>query len=86
MQPQIAVTLALAEGKSTVTESIFENRFLYVEELKKMGADITVEDRVATILDRKNYREQPFMPWIYVPAPLWFWQALPQRESLCWKI
>ena len=50
MQPQIAVTLALAEGKSTVTESIFENRFLYVEELKKMGADITVEDRVATIL------------------------------------
>ena len=49
MQPQIAVTLALAEGKSTVTESIFENRFLYVEELKKMGADITVKNRVATI-------------------------------------
>ena len=54
MQPQIAVTLALAEGKSTVTESIFENRFLYVEELKKMGADITVEDRVATILGKEK--------------------------------
>jgi len=54
MQPQIAVTLALAEGKSTVTESIFENRFLYVEELKKMGADITVEDRVATILGQEK--------------------------------
>ena len=54
MQPQIAVTLALAEGKSTVTESIFENRFLYVEELKKMGADITGEDRVATILGKEK--------------------------------
>ena len=54
MQPQIAVTLALAEGKSTVTESIFENRFSYVEELKKMGADITVEDRVATILGQEK--------------------------------
>ena len=54
MQPQIAVTLALAEGKSTVTESIFENRLLYVEELKKMGADITVEDRVATILGKEK--------------------------------
>lgn len=56
MQPQIAVTLALAEGKSTVTESIFENRFLYVEELKKMGTDITVEDRVATILGQEKLR------------------------------
>ena len=56
MQPQIAVTLALAEGKSTVTESIFENRFLDVEELKKMGADITVEDRVATILGQEKLR------------------------------
>ena len=56
MQPQIAVTLALSEGKSTVTESIFENRFLYVEELKKMGADITVEDRVATILGQEKLR------------------------------
>ena len=54
MQPQIAVTLALAEGKSSVTESIFENRFLYVEELKKMGADISVVDRVATILGKEK--------------------------------
>ena len=54
MQPQISVTLALASGNSVVTESIFENRFLYVEELKKMGADITVEDRVATILGQEK--------------------------------
>ena len=40
MQPQIAVTLALAEGTSIVTESIFENRFKYADELSRMGANI----------------------------------------------
>ena len=49
MQPQIAVTLALAEGASIVTESIFENRFKYVEELRRMGAEIRVERNVAVI-------------------------------------
>lgn len=49
MQPQIAVTLALAEGASIVTESIFENRFKYVEELRRMGAEVRVERNVAVI-------------------------------------
>ena len=49
MQPQIAVTLALAEGTSIVTESIFENRFKYVDELARMGANIKVEGNVAII-------------------------------------
>jgi len=49
MQPQIAVTLALAQGASMVTESIFENRFKYVDELTKMGADIKVEGNTAFI-------------------------------------
>ena len=49
MQPQIAVTLALAEGTSIVTESIFENRFRYVDELARMGASIKVEGNVAVI-------------------------------------
>ena len=39
MQPQISVTLALAKGTSIVTESIFENRFKYVDELARMGAN-----------------------------------------------
>lgn len=43
MQPQISVVLALAEGSSMVTESIFENRFKYVDELGRMGAKIKVE-------------------------------------------
>ncbi|MEE1100837.1 MAG: UDP-N-acetylglucosamine 1-carboxyvinyltransferase [Agathobacter sp.] len=49
MQPQMAVLLAIADGTSTVTESIFENRFKYVDELTRMGADIKVEGNIAII-------------------------------------
>ena len=49
MQPQIAVALALAKGASMVTESIFENRFKYVDELNRMGAKIKVEGNTAYI-------------------------------------
>ena len=49
MQPQMTVTLALAEGTSMVTESIFENRFKYVDELARMGSNIKVEGNVAVI-------------------------------------
>ena len=49
MQPQMAVTLALANGTSMVTESIFENRFKYVDELARMGSHIKVEGNVAVI-------------------------------------
>ena len=49
MQPQIGVALALARGTSLVTESIFENRFKYVDELMRMGADIKVEGNTAVI-------------------------------------
>ena len=49
MQPQIGVTLALAHGTSIVTESIFENRFKYVDELARMGANIKVEGNTAII-------------------------------------
>ncbi len=49
MQPQMAVLLALSEGTSTITESIFENRFKYVDELNRMGSDIKVEGNTAII-------------------------------------
>ncbi len=49
MQPQMTVTLALAKGTSVVTESIFENRFRYVDELSRMGANVKVEGNVAVI-------------------------------------
>ncbi len=49
MQPQIAAVLTLANGTSTVTESIFENRFKYADELNRMGATIKVEGNTAII-------------------------------------
>ena len=49
MQPQITVALGLSRGTSIVTESIFENRFKYVDELTKMGASIKVEGNTAII-------------------------------------
>ena len=49
MQPQIVVLLCLAQGTSLVTEGVWENRFKYVDELRRMGADIAVEGRVAII-------------------------------------
>lgn len=55
MQPQIAVTLALSQGTSIVTESIFENRFKYVDELARMGADIKVEGNTAIIRGVDRY-------------------------------
>ena len=49
MQPQITVALGLSQGTSIVTESIFENRFKYVDELTRMGASIKVEGNTAII-------------------------------------
>lgn len=55
MQPQMAVILGIAEGTSTVTESIFENRFKYVDELTRMGANIKVESNIAIITGVEKY-------------------------------
>lgn len=55
MQPQMSVVLALAAGTSIVTESIFENRFKYVDELTRMGANIKVEGNTAIIDGVPNF-------------------------------
>ncbi len=56
MQPQMAITLGLSAGTSTITESIFENRFRYVEELRRMGANIKmVEGNTAIIYGVEKY-------------------------------
>ncbi len=49
MQPQIAVCMALAEGTSIVTESVWDNRFRYIGELRRMGAQVQVDGKVAII-------------------------------------
>ncbi len=55
MQPQITVILGLSSGVSIVTESIFENRFKYVDELTRMGANIKVEGNSAVIDGVEKY-------------------------------
>ena len=54
MQPQVTTALTLASGTSIVTESIFENRFKYVDELSKMGARIKVEGSTAIVTGRER--------------------------------
>lgn len=56
MQAQFMAALALAEGSSIVTETVFENRFMHVAELNKMGANIRIEDRSAIIKGVKKLR------------------------------
>ncbi|MEG0456981.1 MAG: UDP-N-acetylglucosamine 1-carboxyvinyltransferase [Oscillospiraceae bacterium] len=59
MQPQISVLLTVANGTSTVTETIFDNRFKYVDELRRMGASIQVDGKVAVIEGIKQLTPAP---------------------------
>ena len=49
MQPQMTTALCLAEGTSIITEGVWEQRFRYVDELRRMGADISVDGKVAVV-------------------------------------
>lgn len=53
MQPQMCVLLCLANGVSTITDSVWDNRFRYTGELARMGANITVESKTATVVGGK---------------------------------
>lgn len=59
MQPQLSTLLTIADGTSIVTDDIFDNRFKYAAELRKMGADITVKDKVAIIQGVKGLKGAP---------------------------
>lgn len=50
MQPQMAVLLSIANGTSILSESVWDNRFQYVQQLLRMGADIQVDGKVAVIV------------------------------------
>ncbi len=59
MNPQMCVLLALAQGTSTMTEGVWDSRFRYVEELKRMGARIKVDGRVAIVEGVDAYSPAP---------------------------
>ena len=61
MQAQVMVLLALAEGSSVISETVFENRFMHVFELQRMGADIEVEGRTAVVRGVERLSGAPVM-------------------------
>ncbi len=61
LQAQMMILLCLADGKSIVREEIFENRFMHVAELKRMGADIEIKNRKAVIRGVKKLKGAPVM-------------------------
>ena len=61
MQAQLLVLLAVAEGSSVVTETVFENRFMHVQELIRLGADITIDGRRATVKGVPHLSGAPVM-------------------------
>ena len=61
MQPQMAALLAQADGTSVITEGIYDNRFKYAQEMRKMGADIHVDGKVCVIQGRKRLTGAPVL-------------------------
>ena len=59
MQAQFASLMALADGTSFITETVFENRFMYVDELQRMGAQIRIEGNTAIIQGQKRLSGAP---------------------------
>ncbi len=59
MQPQMTTLLAIANGTSVVTEGVYDNRFKYVDELRRMGANIQVDGRVAVVEGVKSLMGAP---------------------------
>ena len=55
MQPQISVAQLAADGTSTLTETVFENRFMHLEELRRMNADFKVEGNAAVLNGPTNF-------------------------------
>jgi UDP-N-acetylglucosamine 1-carboxyvinyltransferase len=61
MQAQFSILNAVAEGSSSITETIFENRFMHVQELKRLGADIEVNGNTAIIRGVEKLKSAPVM-------------------------
>jgi len=61
MQAQMAAVMSLAEGTSVVTETVFESRFMHVEELRRMGANIRVEGNRLVVTGCKTLTGAPVM-------------------------
>ena len=84
MQPQIAAVLCLATGTSVLTEGVWDSRYRYVDEFRRMGAHIQVDGKVAVIEGFPASPARRSTPVTCVRARPWSSQAWPPRASLRW--
>jgi len=61
MQAQFMALMSLARGASVITETIFENRYMHVSELRRLGADISVSGNLAVVRGRRQLQGAPVM-------------------------
>jgi UDP-N-acetylglucosamine 1-carboxyvinyltransferase len=61
MQAQFMTVMAIADGSSLISETIFENRFMHVPELLRLGADITIRGNTAVVQGQKTLQGAPLM-------------------------
>ncbi|MBN2655216.1 MAG: UDP-N-acetylglucosamine 1-carboxyvinyltransferase, partial [Nitrospirae bacterium] len=61
MQAQFMALMSVAEGTSVISETVFENRFMHVAELRRMGANISIEGGIATVRGTKRLKGAPVM-------------------------
>ena len=78
MQAQFMALMSLAKGASVITETIFENRYMHVSELKRLGADINVNGNLAVVRGRRQLQGAPVMATTCAPAPPWSSPAWPR--------
>ena len=81
MQAQWTAYMALANGTSTVTDTIYSDRFKHVPELVRLGANITVTDNVAVIKGVKKLLGAKVMSTDLRASAVLFWQVLPPKEK-----
>lgn len=74
MQPLMGVLLSVADGTSTVTEGVWDNRFRYVDELRKMGANVQVDGQVAVFEGVDHLSPAPLRPVTCGQVQPWWWQ------------
>ena len=79
LQSPMMALLSLAKGASVITETVFENRFMHADELRRMGAQIKIEGNSAIITGREKLYGAPVRATDLRPAPLWCWRGWLRR-------
>ena len=72
MQAQFMALMTVADGTAMITETIFENRFMHVQELKRLGADIEVEGNTA-VVTRRAEADRARLSWRPICGPRRAW-------------